>query len=81
MAQSTYSDFYESDNYRACISRDVDWDEYVIRLYKKGERQEVATYHTDDGEDAHGTAKLMLVEAETKQPVKLETVSFEDLPF
>jgi hypothetical protein len=42
------------------IYRDTEWDEYVVRLFKNGIEQVLASYHTDDKQDALDTAQAMI---------------------
>jgi hypothetical protein len=35
-------------------------DPYVVKLHRNGKHHEPADYFTNDEEDAHGTAKMML---------------------
>ena len=42
---------------------DRDWNEYVSKLFVNGMHQEPADNHTDDKQDALGTAKAMLQHA------------------
>jgi hypothetical protein len=39
---------------------DDEWEEYQVKLWIGRSFQKDATYHTDDLEDAIGTAKLMV---------------------
>ena len=53
---SNYSYSRES-GYTAKIFKDPEWNEYVVKYYKDGKVLPSATWsHTDDIEDAHGTA-------------------------
>ena len=51
---------YENGHMRADVHHDKEWDEYRVKLYSKGKHLKAADYHTDDKDDAHGTAKLMV---------------------
>jgi hypothetical protein len=42
------------------IYKDMDWDEYIVKFYENGKYNPEADYHTDDKEDAFGTAKAHL---------------------
>jgi len=54
--QSNYSYSRES-GYTAKIFKDPEWNEYVVKYYKDGKVLPSDTWsHTDDIEDAHGTA-------------------------
>lgn len=44
----------------AHIRFDEDWDEWVVMFYLDGRHQTRADYHTDDEDDALGTAKLWI---------------------
>lgn len=46
----------------AKVYRDSEWDEYHVKHYKDGKHQTKADYHTDDKDDAHGTAKHFVKE-------------------
>lgn len=41
----------------AKVYRDVEWQEYRVKFYRNGMYQEGADYHTDDKDDAVGTAE------------------------
>lgn len=42
----------------AKVYRDTEWNEYVVEFYIAGTKQAGASYHTDDLQDAEGTAGL-----------------------
>ena len=42
------------------VYRDTEWDEYVVRLYRNGVEQVMASYHTDNKQDALDTALAMI---------------------
>ena len=42
----------------AKVYRDADWNEYRVKFYRNGMYQEGADYHTDDRDDALGTAEV-----------------------
>lgn len=44
----------------AKVYKDADWGEYRVKHYVNGQHQANADYHTDDLEDAHGTAQAMM---------------------
>ena len=44
--------------------RDTEWNEYRVVLLKEEGAEEISTYHTDDMDDAHSTAQVMLNAAE-----------------
>lgn len=41
---------------KAVVYKDSEWDEYVVRFFRNGKYESGADYHTDDKEDAVGTA-------------------------
>ena len=45
---------------KAVVQFESEWEEYQVLFYKNGRLQKDATYHTDDLEDAFGTAKVMV---------------------
>lgn len=45
---------------KAVVKFDCEYDEYQIYLFKAGRAVKNATYHTDDLQDALGTAQLMV---------------------
>lgn len=46
------------------VFRDTEWDEYVVRLYRNGIEQVMASYHTDYKRDAVDTAWAMINQGE-----------------
>lgn len=54
----------------AKVYRDSEWDEYHVKHYTDGKHHTKADYHTDDKEDAHGTAKHFV-----KEGVELDEIS------
>jgi hypothetical protein len=46
------------------VYRDTEWDEYVVRLYRNGIEQVLASYHTDYKKDAVSTAWAMINQGE-----------------
>ena len=46
------------------VFKDTEWDEYVVRLYRNGIEQVMASYHTIDEEDAVDTAWAMINQGE-----------------
>lgn len=54
----------EAGTYKTTIKYNSEWNEYIVRLYnKQNESKMLASYHTDDKDDAIGTANKMLSEA------------------
>lgn len=41
----------------AKVYKDSEWQEYIVKCYHKGVEQFNASYHTDDKDDAIGTAE------------------------
>ena len=58
----------------AKVYRDAEWDEYHVKHYTDGKHHSKADYHTDDKDDAHGTAKLFV-----KEEIELDELSRETL--
>ena len=52
----------ESGKKVAKVYKDSEWGEYRVKHYTDGKHHVKADYHTDDKEDAHGTAKSWLKE-------------------
>lgn len=50
---------YTSANgrHKAVVHKDSEWGEYRVQFHKDGKHQAKADFHTDDKDDAHGTAK------------------------
>lgn len=48
---------HENGNRKATIHHDAEYGEYHVKFHLDGKHQKKADYHTDDKEDAHGTAK------------------------
>jgi len=46
------------------VFKDTEWGEYVVRLYRNGIEQVMASYHTIDEEDAVSTAWAMINQGE-----------------
>jgi len=46
----------ENGNKQAKIYRDSEWQEYIVEFYIDNNKQENASSHTDDKEDAFSTA-------------------------
>jgi len=47
--------------YSAKVYKDTDWDEHRVKFYKNGKHMgEARDYHTDDAQDAHSTAQVVL---------------------
>jgi hypothetical protein len=46
------------------VYRDTEWDEYSVRVFKNGVEQVMASYHTDDKQDAIDTARAMTNQGE-----------------
>ena len=57
-------DTITSGRYTAKIYRDVEWDEYRVSFYADNIKHPDADYHTDDIDDARGTAKHMIARME-----------------
>lgn len=53
---------YENDEktHRTTIHKDSDTGEYKVKLHVNGKHHEPADYFTDDKQDAHDTAKVMI---------------------
>jgi hypothetical protein len=45
---------------KAVVKFDEDWAEYQVWPYLLGKLNQAAIYHTDDEDDAVGTARLMI---------------------
>ena len=45
---------------KTVVTYDDEYAEYQVLLYRAGKLHEPATYHTDNADDAHGTAQLMV---------------------
>lgn len=61
MSSSNNSFVISDDKQRSVLVRfDEEWEEYLVELFVNGVKNEEATYHTDDLEDAVGTAKQMV---------------------
>jgi hypothetical protein len=56
----TFPTTYKNDNKKAIIKWNDEWEEYQVWYYIDNKFQKEATYHTDDLEDAVGTAKQMV---------------------
>ncbi len=54
----------------AKVYKDSEWGEYRVKFHKNGKHLVNADYHTDDKEDAHGTAKYQV--KNLKEEVELE---------
>ena len=52
---------------QARVYRDVEWDEYRVKLYINGVYEETADYHTDDKHDAIQTADVMAMNANIRK--------------
>jgi hypothetical protein len=48
---------HENGKLKATVHHDAEWNEYRVKFHRDGVHQKDADYHTDDKEDAHGTAK------------------------
>jgi hypothetical protein len=46
------------------VYRDTEWDEYVVRFYRNGIEQVLASYHTNYKQDAVDTAWAMINQGE-----------------
>lgn len=60
MTLTTIKTFKRADGLvKAVVKFCDDYQEYQVLLYKAGKLNKGATYHTDDKQDALGTAALM----------------------
>lgn len=59
-SSKTYPTNYKNGNKKAIIKWNDEWEEYQVWFYLENNFQKEATYHTDDLEDAVGTAKAMV---------------------
>ena len=59
-SSKTFPTTYKNDNKKAIIKWNDEWEEYQVWYYIDNKFQKEATYHTDDLEDAVGTAKEMV---------------------
>lgn len=59
-SSKTYPTNYKNGNKKAIIKWNDEWEEYQVWFYIDNKFQKEATYHTDDLEDAVGTAKAMV---------------------
>jgi len=50
----------DSGDHHATIHKDHEWGEYRVKFHSKGVHNPDADYHTDDKDDAHGTAEAGL---------------------
>lgn len=56
---------HENGNKKATVHRDVEWDEYRVKLHRDGKHEgEASDYHTTDKQDAHDTAKAWVNKAD-----------------
>jgi len=46
----------------AKVYRDSEWNEYRVKFYRNGVYQEKADMHTDDKDDAIGTAEVFTLQ-------------------
>jgi hypothetical protein len=51
---------FDSGNMSVKVYRDIEWNEYRVKIYRDNMHEESADYHTDDKEDALDTAKSIL---------------------
>lgn len=51
---------FENGIQAAKVYRDAEWQEYRVKFFVNGQHNEPADYHTNDKEDAIGTAKLVI---------------------
>lgn len=59
-SSKTYPTTYKNDNRKALVKWSDEWEEYQVWFYVDNNFQKEATYHTNDLEDAVGTAKQMV---------------------
>ncbi len=48
------------------LKKDREWGEWIVQWIENGRVNDRKSYHTSDLEDASGTMKLMVKEAESK---------------
>jgi hypothetical protein len=53
-------DTHEEGNKKAKVYKNYHWGEYQVKFHTDGKHHKDADYHTDDEDDAHGTAKNWL---------------------
>lgn len=58
---------HEANNKTAKVYRDSDYNEHRVKFYRHGRYQMGADYHTDDVNDAHGTAKHFINKIDEEQ--------------
>jgi len=63
---------YEHNGRKAKIYKDNEWGEHRVKFYTHGKHHKDADHHTDDSDDAHGTAKHWLnkMTNESKKPLR-----------
>ena len=59
---------------RCSVYWDSEWEEFIVHLFENGVKNEGASYHTDDKNDAIETAKAMA--ATVTQKTSTTTTSF-----
>lgn len=59
-SSKTFLTNYKNGDKKAIIKWNDEWEEYQVWFYVENKFQKEATYHTDDLEDAAGTAKAMV---------------------
>jgi len=59
-------DRFQENQTEVKVYRDTEWDEYSVRVFKKGIEQVMASYHTPDKQDALDTAREMVNQGEMK---------------
>ncbi len=59
-SSKTHPTNYKNGNKKAIIKWNDEWEEFQVKLWVDKKFQKDATYHTDDLEDAVGTAKAMI---------------------
>lgn len=57
---------FEKGNRAVKIYKDTEWGEFIVQFYEDGEYNQEADYHTDDKEDAVGTAKHFFLNGGTE---------------
>ena len=71
---------HEYHNKKATVFKDTEWDEYVVRFWLDGKLLQDAEYHTDDKEDAQGTAKswISAAKSESNSGLKEDSTQYTD---
>lgn len=66
---------HEEGRHKATVHRDAEWNEYRVKLHTDGVHQKESDYHTDDKQDAHDTAKMLVSHSHKKDQAKTESTS------